>query len=577
MELEELAKKYALKNAVEHDGECNTNAVMGQIFSEGEFDDKGKVGREAGKVCSEVNQMGLKQQKEEIKAYEYEEEEHEHDPIPDLDIDEGEEVILRFAPNPNGPPHVGHARGMVINGELKKKYDGKLILRYDDTDPVTKRPLKNKEYDAYRMLEKDYEWLGYEIDEIRYSSKNFDEYIEVAERLIEIEKAYVCKCSQEKGQKYRKEGKACPHRDQSAEENMELWDAMRNVGLEDEDSQGDSSRRKSSDGRISEGAATLKIKTDMQHKNPAVRDFVAFRIIEDPDHPITGDKYRVWPMLDFQGAVEDHLMGTTHIFRGKDLRASKERQKYIYNYLDWEYPEVRHWGNVRISGFEAPVSGSKLSELIENGELEGWDDPRAPTLRALKKRGFRPEAIRKFFIEMGVTENDVEASVESLEKENTRVIDEKADRAFFVREPVKLEISGLPEDLEAEIPVHPEFPERGNRVHELGIENGGVEIFVEESDLSDGYFRLKGLCNIEVEDGKAEFRPGDHKDALENDAEFIHWVPENSDEATVRMPTGKDIEGLIEPVEIKVDEVIQFERFGFARKDSENIFYFAHE
>jgi glutamyl-tRNA synthetase len=557
MELEELARKYALKNAVEHDGECNTNAVMGQIFSEGEFEDKGKVGRAAGKVCAEINQMSLEKQKEEIEAYEYEEEEHEHDPIPDLDVDEDEEVVLRFAPNPNGPPHVGHARGMVINGELKQKYDGKLILRYDDTDPVTKRPLKTEEYDAYQMLEEDYEWLGYEIDEIRYSSKNFDEYIRIAEELIEMKKAYVCKCSQEEGQRYRKEGEDCPHRDQSAEKNMKLWGKMKKGGL-------------------SGGEATLKIKTDMQHKNPAVRDFVAFRIIEDPDHPITGDEYRVWPMLDFQGAVEDHLMGTTHIFRGKDLRASKERQKYIYDYLGWQYPEVRHWGTIKISGFNAPVSGSKLGEMIEDGELEGWDDPRVPTLRALERRGFRPEAIREFFIEMGVTENEVEASVESLEKANTRVIDEKADRAFFVKDPVKLEIENVPEDLKAEIPVHPELPERGNRIHELDTSDGEIEIYVEEDDLSDGFFRLKGLCNIEIEDGEAEFRSGDHKEALENDAEFIHWTPLEAETATVRMPTGEEIEGLVEPIEIEIDEVVQFERFGFARKDSESVFYFTH-
>ncbi|MFP4230193.1 MAG: glutamate--tRNA ligase [Candidatus Nanohaloarchaea archaeon] len=557
MKLEQLAKKYALKNASEYGGECNPGAVIGKIMSEEEFDPE-EVQEVAGKICGEVNSMSQEEQDEALEKFEFKDEEDEHDPIPDLDVEEDKEVVLRFAPNPNAPPHIGHARGMIINGELKQKYDGKLILRYDDTDPVTKRPLKNKEYDAYEMIKEDYEWLGYEVDETRYSSKNFDKYIEVAEELIEMEKAYVCKCSQEEGQEYRKEGEPCPHRDQSAEENMQLWEEMKNGGLD-------------------EGEATLKVKTDMQHKNPAVRDFVAFRIIDEPDHPITGDKYRVWPMLDFQGAVEDHLMGTTHIFRGKDLRASKERQKYIYSYFDWEYPEVRHWGNVQVSGFNAPVSGSKLSEMIENGELDGWDDPRAPTLRALKRRGFQPEAIKEFFVEMGVTENDIEASLEGLEKANTRVIDEEADRAFFIREAVKLEISGLPEDLKAEIPVHPEVPERGLREHELSVENGELEIFIEQSDLSDGYFRLKGLCNVEIKDGKAEFRPGDHKDALKNDADFIHWLPLSVEKATVRMPSGKDIEGLVEPVEIEIGEVIQFERFGFARKDSENIFYFAHE
>ena len=573
MELEELARKYALKNAVEHDGECNTNAVMGQIFSEGEFEDKGEVGRAAGKVCSQVNQMSLEEQKEEMEAYEYEEEEHEHDPIPDLDVKDDEEVVVRFAPNPNGPPHLGHARGMTVNGELRDKYDGKLILRFDDTDPVTKRPMK----EAYQMYEEDYEWLGYKPDEVRYSSKNFDTYIEYAEKLIEMGKAYVSKASQEEMQKHRREGTASEYRSQSPEKNMELWEKMRNGGLDDEDSGAESSRRKSSQEKISEGEAVLKVKTNLDHKNPAVRDFVAFRIIDDADHPINGDEYRVWPLLDFQGAIEDHLMGTTHIVRGKDLRACTKRQKYVYEYFDWEYPDIMYWGNVRISGFDAPVSSSTLGEMVKEGELDGWDDPRAPTLRALNRRGFRPEAIREYFIEMGVTENDIEASVEGLEKMNTRLIDEESDRAFFVREPVKIKISGLPEDLEAEIHVHPEFPGRGNRKHELSIEDGELEIFVEESDLSDGYFRLKGLCNIEIEDGKAEFRPGDHKDALENDADFIHWVPESSEKATVRMPSGKDIEGLIEPKEIEVNEVVQFERFGFARKDGENVFYYAHE
>jgi glutamyl-tRNA synthetase len=557
MEVEELARKYALKNASEYGGECNPGAVIGKIMSVGDFNPE-EVQQTAGKVCGEVNAMNQEEQQEELEDFEFEEDENEHDPVPDLDVEEGEEVVLRFAPNPNSPPHVGHARGMIINGELKQKYDGKLILRYDDTDPVTKRPLKTNEYDAYDMLKQDYEWLGYEIDEVRYSSKNFENYIEIAEELIEMDKAYVCKCSQDEGQKYRKEGEACPCRNKEEKGNMELWQKMKA-------------------GDIGEGEAVLKIKTDMQHKNPAVRDFVAFRVIDEPNHPITGDEYKVWPMLDFQGAVEDHLMGTTHIFRGKDLRASKKRQKFIYDYLDWDYPDVRHWGNVKISGFNAPVSGSELSRMIKLGELDGWDDPRAPTLRGLRKRGFQPEAIKEFFVEMGVTENDVEASVESLEKENTRVIDEEADRYFFVAEPESLRIKGTPEDLKAEMQVHPEYPDRGVRSPDLKVENGELEVFIDASDFDDGFYRLKGLCNIEIEGGVAEFREGNHKDALEKDADFIHWVPTKAKNAKVHMPTGEVLEGKIEPNEIEKGELIQFERFGFSRCESENVFYFAHE
>ncbi len=558
MELEEIARKYALKNAVEYGGEANSGAVIGQVMAETEDVDHAEAGKVAGKICGEVNSMSLEEQKEELENYEFEEEENEHDPIPDLQNAEDGEVVVRFAPNPNGPPHIGHAKGMVINGELKEKYDGKLILRFDDTDPRKKRPLKTEEADAYEMYREDYEWLGYEVDEVRYSSKQFDKYIEYAEKLIEREKAYVCFCDPEEGSEYRSEGEACPHRDKSVEENIEDWKKMKNGGIE-------------------EGEATLKIKTDLDHKNPAVRDFVAWRIIEDPDHPITGNKYRVWPMLDFAGALEDHFMGTTHIVRGKDLRASTKRQKYIYDYFDWEYPEIRYWGDVQISGFNTPVSGSSIKELIEKGELDGWDDPRAPTLRALRRRGFQPEAIQEFFIEMGVNENDVEASIDTLETANREVLEEKADRYFFVKEPVKLEIKGVPEDVEPEMPLHPDYPERGTRNPELNRKEGTITVHIEEDDIQEGFLRLKGLCNIEIEDGEAEYVEGDHKVALEKDADIVHWVPENSEKAEIVMPDAEENEGLLEPSEIEEGEVVQFERVGFVRNESENRFFYAHD
>ncbi len=556
MELEELARKYALKNAVEYGGECNPGAVIGKIMSEEDAEPE-EVQEVAGRVCSEVNQLSPGEQEEALEEYEFEEEEHEHDPIPDLPGAEEDEVVVRFAPNPNGPPHIGHARGMVINGELRDKYDGRLVLRFDDTDPRNKRPLKTEEADAYEMYPKDYEWLGYEPDEIVYSSKQFDKYIEHAEELIKMEKAYVCKCEPEEGQEYRSRGEACPHRRQSVEENMEDWKEMRN-------------------GDIAEGGATLKIKTDLDHKNPAVRDFVAFRIIEDADHPVTGNDYRVWPLLDFAGAIEDHYTETTHIVRGKDLRASTKRQKYIYDYLGWEYPEVRYWGNVKISGFNAPVSGSTLKEMIDDGELERWDDPRAPTIAGLRKRGFRPEAIQEFFIEMGVNEKDIEASVDTLEAHNRDIVEEKSNRYFFVADPVEIEISGVPESLEPEIPLHPDYPERGERTPGLAREDGKVKVLINREDLQDGLMRLKGLCNIELEGESAEYVEGDHTVAVEEDAPIIHWTPTSSEEATVVMPDASEVEGVIEPNNIEEDEVVQFERFGFVRYEDENRFYYTH-
>lgn len=552
MDLEEIARKYALENAVEYGGECNPSAVIGKVINE-TGEEPSKAGEIAGRVCGQVNQLSLKEQKEEMEKYEYEQEEHVHDPLPDLQNAEKGEVVLRFAPNPNGPPHIGHARGMVINGELAIKYGGRLVLRFDDTDPRKKRPRE----EAYGMYREDFEWLGYSPDTVLRASRQFEKYFDHAEELIRMGEAYVCECPPEKARKLRSEGTACDHRAQSPGENMEKWERMR-----------------SGDG-YSEGEAVLKIKTNIEHKNPAVRDFVAFRIIENPDHPTTGNKYRVFPLLDFQGAIEDYYTETTHIVRGKDLRASTERQKYIYDYLGWEYPEVRYWGNVQISGFDAPVSSSTIGEMVDSGELDGWDDPRAPTLRALKRRGFQPEAIQNFFIDMGVSERDIEASVETLESENRDIV-EDSDRCFFVRNPVELEVSGIPEEIEVSVPLHPDHPDRGDRSIDPGIEDGKTTVLVEEKDLGDGLLRLKGFCNVEISGSSAEYVEGDHRDAMGSDAAIVHWLPVDSETATVNMPDGSEVEGRIER-EIEDGEVVQFERFGFARKDPDGAFYYTHD
>jgi glutamyl-tRNA synthetase len=283
-------------------------------------------------------------------------------------------------------------------------------------------------------------------------------------------------------------------------------------------------------------------------------------------------------MLDFQGAIEDHELGTTHIVRGKDLRASTKRQKFIYDYFDWEYPNIRYWGNVQISGFNAPVSGSTLDKMIKDGELDGWDDVRAPTIRALRKRGFQPKALKNFFVDMGVTENDIEASVETLESSNRELVEKESNRYFFVKEPVELTITGVPENLQAENPLHPDYEDRGSRKPDVDVEDGWTKVFIEEEDLEDGFLRLKGLCNVRVEGKTGEYVPGDHKVAVEKDAEIIHWVPEDADDAEIDLPDGEQIEGRIEPNQIKQGEVVQFERFGFARKSTseKNKFYYAH-
>lgn len=550
MEIEDCSRKHALKNASEHEGKANAGSVIGSVIQETGAEPS-EVQEVVPQIVAEVNSMSLEEQREALQQFEFEEDSKEHDPLPDLKDGEDQDVVVRFAPNPNGPAHLGSARGMVINGELKEKYNGELVLRFDDTDPRKKRPRK----EAYKMYEEDYEWLGYEVDTVLKSSKQFKKYYRHAEELIEQENAYVCECPPEKARELRRDGEPCEHRSQEPGENMEKWKEMKNGGY-------------------GEGDAVLKIKTEVDHKNPAIRDFVAFRIIEDADHPITGDRYRVWPLLDFAGAIEDHYTDTTHIVRGKDLRASTKRQDFIYNYLDWEYPEVRYWGRIEISGFEAPMSTSSLGEMIDADELDGWDDPRAPTLAALRKRGFKPEAIREFFVEMGVTENDVDASIETLESENRNFL-EDSDRCFFVRNPAEIEIEGVPEDLEPEVALHPDHPDRGSRSFDLEREDGKIKVLMEDEDVKDGFLRLKGFCNIEIRGETAEYVEGDHEIAMEKNADIVHWLPTDAEKAKVRMPDGSVIDGRVER-EVDFGETVQFERFGFARKDEDGSFYFAH-
>ncbi len=540
---EELIRKYAVKNALDY-GEAQKDSVIGNVFGNHPElkEDAGAVVAQADPIIEEVNNLSQNELEAAAEAYEYDTgEDADADQLPDLPDAEDGDVVLRFAPNPNGPPTLGSSRGMVINGELKEKYDGTLILRFDDTDPRTKRPLRNHEHDAYEMYQEDYEWLGYDVDEVIYSSERFETYFAYAERLIEMGNAYVCFCSPEEGRTYREQGEPCPHRDTEPAKNLAYWEQMK-------------------DGGIEEGEATLKIKTDMQHKNPAIRDWVAFRIIEDPDHPRTFDRYRVWPLLDFQSAIEDHESGVTHIVRGKDLRASTKRQKYLYDYLDWNYPHVRYWGRVNIHGLETPMSTSTLRELIEDGELDGWDDPRAPTLRSLRKRGFTPDAIRGFWREMGVTENDVEASMDTLHSFNRKTIDRDADRYFFVANPVMIEIHGVEDELVATIPLHPE-EDRGERKHVLIAEEGTVPVYIEEDDMVDGFLRLKDLCNVDIWDGETKLHSFDHTEAIDRNADIVQWVPQDGKPCTVHMPDGETIDGRCEP---DVPEgVVQFVRFGF--------------
>jgi len=556
-EIRELIEKYALQNAVKYNAAPNAGAVMGKLMGEHpELRSRAKeVSLLVGEVLAELERSSPEEWKRRLEEIAPEllvqlsEKKEPEKGLPKLEGAEGG-VVMRFAPNPNGPPTLGSARGIIVNSEYVKKYGGKFIIRFDDTDPVKKRPMP----EAYGWYLEDCEWLGAHPDLVITASERIEQYYPIAEELIRRGGAYVCRCPQATFKEHKEKGIECSDRSQSVEENLNLWKGML-------------------DGTLKEGEAVLRVKTDMHHKDPAIRDWPAFRIVTAP-HPLVGERYRVWPLLDFESAVEDHLLGTTHIIRGKDLADSGSRQRYLYSYLGWQYPHVIHWGRVKIHQFGS-FSTSKLRKAIEEGIYTGWDDPRVPTVRAMRCRGIRPEALRKFMIDLGVGETDISLSMDSIYAENRKLVDPVANRRFFVWDPVPLEIEGDVPAL-ARAPLHPN-DDRGFR--EIPA---GKRLFICRSDLQ-GFkvgdnIRLKDLCNVQImstEPARARFLGKD----MEKRIRIIHWAPEDGLKVRVMKPDGVD-EGLGEAgIAEELGKVVQFERYGFVRinKIGEPVVaYFAH-
>lgn len=555
-ELEEIVYKHALMNAVKHKGSASPKAVMGSIMSqEAELRSRAKeIGPLSAKVVAKVNELSKEEQQAEMDKLGIEI--HEKKQVKKEGLDElpgsHKNIVMRFAPNPSGPLHIGHARAAVPNGEYVKKYGGKFILRIEDTDPKRVYP------PAYDMIQEDLKWLGIEPDEVYFQSDRFEIYYKYAEELIKRGAAYMCTCDGGEFKKLKDNCKPCPHRDQSVEENLKLWKEFPNMEA---------------------GSAVLRVKTDINHKNPAIRDWVAFRLV-DEEHPRLGNKYRVYPMMNFSVSVDDHLMGMTHVLRGKDHLANSEKQKYLYKHMGWDTPEFIHYGRLKME--DIPLSTSKAKEGIESGKYSSWTDPRLGTLRAIARRGIQPEAIWKLMVEIGVKMSDSAVSWKKIYGLNRNIIEDKANRYFFVKNPVKIDVADCPEEyanftLEKEL--HPDHPERGNRTLDF---NGSV--YIDEDDFKDGHIRLMDLINIDIEEGNVRFNSASFEESRKIKARIIQFVPtEEAIKAEVVMDDGSIVEGFCEKdcKNLKVDDVIQFERFGFARldeiKDDKLVFYYAHK
>jgi glutamyl-tRNA synthetase len=548
-DLEALARKFALQNALEHGGKATPGPVMGRIMNEmPELKPRAReVSEAAGKAIAGVNAMDPASQRAELESLAPELlVKRRKEIVRDLPPLDGAEhgVVMRLAPNPSGPLHIGHTRMAILNDEYVKRYGGKLIVRMEDTNPPTVYP------GGYRMICEDLDWLGVKYHEVVNQSSRFDIYYEYAEKILAGGHGYMCTCEEEGWRKLKDGSRPCPHRDTEPATNVSLWRSMLA-------------------GEFQAHEISMVVKTDLDHPNPAVRDFVAMRMVDEP-HPLTGTRYRVYPLYNFSVAIDDHLMGMTHVLRGKDHLNNTLRQEYVYEHMGWPKPVFMHYGWVSIE--DTVLSTRQIKAAIAEGKYSGWDDCRLGTVAALARRGIAPGAIRQYWKDVGTKAVDIMFSWDNLYAMNRDIVDPDAVRLFFVRDPAEFRIVGA-ESLESNAPLHPERPEMGARHVTLREDMRTFLAGDDAAGLSPGIVvRLKDLGNFEVAEGRTLKYAGNDLGVLKKGARIVHWVGPGAIPATVHMPKEGEapISGLVEAEASRhVGKTVQFERFGFVRLDSE--------
>jgi len=546
--LEDLIRKYALKNAFDY-GKANPGSVVGKIVAEypDAKKDMKKTMQLVNDIIQQVNKMSKEEIEKEMANYQYAQKEEKEKELEVENAEEGK-VITRYPPEPNGWPHIGHAKAFCLSWTIARKYKGKVILRWDDTNPEAEKA----EY--VEAIRDGIKWLGLDWDEEVYCSDYIPTMYSFCEQLIRQDDAYFCTCSQEKISEGRQNARRCECGRQSVEKNLDSWRKMLN-------------------GEIGEGEGVIRLKGDMASLNTVMRDPTLFRVITTP-HFRQGKKYKVWPTYDFQGPVMDSLLKITHPIRSKEYELRDELYYYLLGKLKLYTPKII--SIARLSIKNAPVSKRLLRPLVESGKLWGWDDPRLPTLAGLRRRGILPEAIKRYVLRGGITKSESEGDWEILLAENRKLLDPIARHYFFVADPVKIKVSGLPPKVQ--LRYHPK--------EELGFREMAVseEIYLSKDDVANlkkgERIRLKDLANIEI----TSLNPLEAKVVGgELPQKKLQWIS-NAAKTKCTVAAISDLlnengefneksmvlkEGYCEDncASIKEGETIQFERVGFCRLD----------
>lgn len=509
----------------------------------------------------------------------------------DRDLENGvyKKIHTRFPPEPNGYIHLGHAKAIIINFSTAEKYQGVCNLRFDDTNPVK----EDIEYE--NSIQEDIKWLGFDWeDRLYYASAYFPKLYDLAVRLIELGKAYVCDLSADEMRDlrgdYNRVGENSPYRDRSVEENLELLAAMKN-------------------GDFKDGEKVLRAKIDMTHPKILMRDPVLYRISHTHHHK-TGDDWCIYPMYDYAHPLSDALEGITHSLCSKEFEERRELYDWVVREVEYFEEKPRQIEFARLNVTDTVMSKRLLLKLVEDQVVEGWDDPRMPTIRGMRRRGYTPSAIREFVENAGVSKSDSLIEFANLEHFVREDLKPTAMRVMGVLNPLKVIITNYPENQSELLPMvnNQDNEDMGKR--EIPF---GREIYVEREDFMEvpekKYFRLypgnevrlKGAyfikCNdfVKDEDGNVTELHCTYDSETKSGSGFkgrkvkatLHWVPAKeavpaevklydsiykSDENNVMSFNEKSLEirnAFVEPClkDAKAEEKFQFYRHGYFCRD----------
>ncbi len=557
---DELIRKYAIKNAVDY-GKASEGPVMSKIMQAlaKTKPDVKAIGALVKKTVSEVNAMDAEAIAAEYSKYadefsQAQARKAERSSKHNFSIEGASSgsFVTRFPPEPGGYMHIGHAKPLFVENELRELYNGKMFLYFDDTNPDNER---QEFVDAFK---KDFEWLGIRFDKEYYASDSIQLLYGHAQSAIKYGNAYVCTCSSEEISAARMASKGCGHREQSADKNLELWNGMLAGGFAD-------------------NAAILRLKGDMAASNTTMRDPTLFRI-KRSRHYRQGDRFTVWPTYDFCTPILDSINGITDVIRSKEYELRDELYFAVLDILGLRRPRITSLSRLEISG--NLTSKRKIRKLIADGKVSGWDDPRLVTISALRRRGVQPQAIRAFSLSFGMGKSESVVGLDMLLSYNSKLVEPLAQRLFMIGEMVGMRVSGAPDAVS--LPSGKGQPLRNYAL------NGKVFIPKESAAAlkAGDIIRLRDAFSVKVS------AVGDQLAAQKTDSKApltVNWLPDGNYTACrvgmISNPVSGEVfndqslrimEGHIESCASSLShgDIVYFEREGLFRLDDKTSMYF---